>query len=73
MLQYEELLHKVETREKISWCISERLNFLSELFKAAIEGHEICDVFTPDELAKNVTGMAMSYILSRRITYHKKT
>jgi hypothetical protein len=73
MLQYEELLHKVETREKISWCISERLNFLSDLFGRAIEEQEIRDVFTPDELAKNVTGMAMSYILSRRITNHKKT
>jgi AcrR family transcriptional regulator len=73
MLQYEELLHKVETREKISWCISERLNFLSDLFEKAIEEKEICDRFTPDELSKNVTGMAMAYILSRRISNHKKT
>jgi hypothetical protein len=43
------------------------------LFGRAIEEQEIRDVFTPDELAKNVTGMAMSYILSRRITNHKKT
>lgn len=73
MLQYEELLHMLETREKISWCITQRHSFLVELFEGAIDGGEIKDIFTPEELANNVTGMAMSYILSRRITYHKKS
>lgn len=73
MLQYEELLHNIDVREKIAWCIAERQNFIADLFKAAIEDGEIVDVFTPDELANNVTGVLMSHILSRRIVYHKKT
>ena len=73
MLQYEELLHMLETREKISWCITERINFLKGLFRNAIESEEIKDIFTPEELAGNVTGIAMSNILSRRIVYHKKS
>ena len=73
MLQYEELLHNIDTRDKIAWCITERLNFITGLFEKAIEAGEIIDILTPDELACNVTGLLMSHILSRRITYHKKT
>ena len=73
MLQYEELLHNVDTREKIAWCITERMSFLEDLFKEAILNREIIDVFTPEELANNVTGVIMSRILCRRIAYHKKT
>jgi hypothetical protein len=73
MLQYEELLHNMYTREKITWCITERLNFLESIFREAIDNREITDKFTPEELANNVTGIVMSHILSRRITYHKRT
>ncbi len=73
MLQYEELLHNIDTRDKISWCITERVTFLEDLFRDAIESEEIIDKFTAEELAMNVTGLVMSHILSRRITYHKKT
>ena len=73
MLQYEELLHNIDTRDKISWCITERVTFLEDLFRDAIESKEIIDKFTAEELAMNVTGLVMSHILSRRITYHKKT
>lgn len=73
MLQYEELLHNIDTREKISWCITERMSFIADLFRHAIEDNEIVDVLTPEELANNVTGIIMSHILSRRITYHKKS
>ncbi|MGN0151200.1 MAG: TetR/AcrR family transcriptional regulator [Wujia sp.] len=73
MLQYEELLHNIDTREKIAWCITERLNFLEDLFAKAIEEGEIVDLFSPAELANNITGVLMAHILSRRITYHKKT
>ncbi len=73
MLQYEELLHNIDVREKIAWCITERQSFIADLFEAAIAANEITDVFTPDELANNVTGVLMSHILSRRIVYHKKT
>lgn len=73
MLQYEELLHNADVRDKITWCITERLNFLTELFDAAIKEKEIVDLFTPQELANNITGVTMSHILSRRIVYHKKS
>ncbi len=73
MLQYEELLHNIDTRDKISWCITERITFLEKLFQDAIDSKEITDKFTAEELANNVTGIVMSHILSRRITYHKKT
>ncbi len=73
MLQYEELLHNVDTREKIAWCISERASFIEDLFRKAIESGEIVDTFTPEELATDVTGMIMSHILNRRITYHKNS
>lgn len=73
MLQYEELLHNVDTREKIAWCITERSMFMQDLFSNAIKEHEIIDIFTPIELADNVTGLIMSNILSRRVVYHKKT
>ena len=73
MLQYEELLHIMETREKIAWCITERLTFLEQLFQNAMDAGEISDVFSASILANNVTGMAMSHILERRISYHKKS
>lgn len=73
MLQYEELLHHMDTRDKISWCIIEREKFIEDLFRQAIENKEIIDILTPEELANNATGITMSHILSRRITYHKKS
>jgi len=73
MLQYEELLHNIDVREKISWCIAERQQFIAGLFEQAIKSDEIIDLFTPEELATNVTGVIMSHILNRRIVYHKKT
>lgn len=73
MLQYEELLHNIDTREKIAWCISERLSFLEELFRKSIEAGEIKNILTPEELASNVTGMVMAHILSRRIVYHSRS
>ena len=73
MLQYEELLHNSNTRDKITICITERRNFVEELFRQAIEKGEIINTLTPKELANNVTGMLMTHILDRRIIYHKKT
>lgn len=73
MLHYEELLHNTETREKIAWCITERLHFIEGLFRNAMEEKEIIDTLTPAELANNVTGITMSHILDRRIKNHKKS
>ena len=73
MLQYEELLHNMYTRDKIAECITERLRYIEELFQGAIDNHEITDTFSAWELANNVTGIIMSHTLSRRIIYHKKS
>ena len=73
MLQYEELLHNINTRDKISLCITQRRQFVEDMFKGAIKEGEIIKTFTPEELANNATGMLMTHILDRRITYHKKT
>lgn len=73
MLQYEELLHNADTREKIACCITERLGFMEDLFAGAIRENEIVDILSPIELANNLTGITMSQILSRRIVYHKKS
>lgn len=73
MLQYEELLHNIDVREKIAWCITERQQFIADLFENAIQENEIIDLFTPEQLATNLTGVVMSHILNRRIVYHKKT
>ena len=73
MLQYEELLHNIDVREKIAWCITERQLFIADLFENAIQENEIIDLFTPEQLATNLTGVVMSHILNRRIVYHKKT
>lgn len=73
MLQYEELLHNVDTREKIAWCITERLAFIENLFQGAIDAGEICDIMSAATLANNLVGMLMSQILDRRISYHKRS
>lgn len=73
MLQYEELLHNSDTREKIAWCISERSSFIEDILRKAIDQGEIIDLFTPEELSNNITGIIMSHILNRRIVYHKKS
>jgi len=63
---------EIDTREKIAWCITERHNFIADLFGQAIKDGEIIDMFSPEQLATNITGVLMSHILSRRIVYHKK-
>lgn len=73
MLHYEELLHNADVREKIAWCITERMNFMADLFKGAIDEGEIIGLLTPEQLATSVTGEIMAHILNRRIVYHKKT
>ena len=56
MLQYEELLHIVETRERIAWCITERLAFLGDLFQKAMDAGEISDVISAPVLDKQCNG-----------------
>lgn len=73
MLQYEELLHNIYTREKVSKYVTDRLEFLEKLFAGAIQGGEIIDTLTPEELANNMTGLLMAHILHRRIIYNNRS
>ena len=61
MLQYEELLHLVVTREKIAEIIAERTRFMEDLFAEGIENGEIGDLFTPEELVNSLHGALASY------------
>lgn len=73
MLQYEELLHNTNTRDKISWCIVERTKFVEDLFAKAIKNKEIIDTFTPSELTNTLFGVLRNHTLTRRIIYTKKS
>lgn len=67
VLNYEEFLHNVNTRDAITKCIAMRTGFLRKEFAAAIEAGEIIDTFTPDELTNIFYGFLTRDLLNRRI------
>ncbi len=67
VLNYEELLHNVNTRETIARCIEMRTSFIRKEFQAAIQEKEIIDTFTADELACMFFGTMERDLLNRRI------
>ena len=73
MLQYEELLHISQTREKIAEIMAERCEFLEKLFADGIASGEFTDLFTPEELVSTLHGVMAAYILNRRVLNRKKT
>lgn len=73
VLNYEELLHNVHTREIIAECIAKRSGFLKREFKAAIAAHEIVNTFTPEELCNMFMGSLYRDLLNRRIHYDSVT
>lgn len=73
VLNYEEFLHNVNTREAIAGCIWMRTDFVRKEFKAAIEDGEIIDTFTPEELSNIFFGSLNRDLLNRRIQYDSKT
>lgn len=73
VLNYEELLHNVNTRETIAGCIEMRNQFVQSEFEAAIEEGEIHDLFTPEELSDLFFGCLDRDLLNRRIQYYNKT
>jgi AcrR family transcriptional regulator len=73
MLQYEELLHNVYTREKMAECLQDRGRFLTGMFQEALDQGELIDTFTAAELADTVTGTLMKFTLNRRIEYNKES
>lgn len=73
VLNYEELLHNVGTREIISTCIEERNRFLLQLIGNAIEAGEINRTFTAMELKCILMGIIRCQLMDRRTTYHSET
>ena len=73
VLNYEELLDNVGTREIISTCIEERNRFLLQLIGDAIEAGEINRTFTAMELKCILMGIIRCQLMDRRTTYHSET
>ncbi len=67
VLNYEELLHNVNTRETIARCIEARTGFVRNELQAAIDDKEIKDDFTAEELACVFFGTMERDLLNRRI------
>lgn len=72
-LNYEELLHNVNTREAIASSIHTRTSFIRKELELAMSEGEIIDKFTPEELANLFLGGLARDLLNRRIAYDKKT
>lgn len=73
VLNYEELLHNVNTREIMADCIAARTDFIRRELKAAIDEHEIIDTFTAEELSNIFLGSLYRDLLNRRIHYDTTT
>lgn len=71
MLQYEELLHNTETRDHVIHGILNRKKNIRELFQDAMDGGEITNRFTSDQLTDSLMGITMISVLNRRIEYHR--
>lgn len=67
VLNYEELLHNVNTRETIARCIEVRTDFVRKELQAAIDENEIDNHFTAEELACVFFGTMERDLLNRRI------
>lgn len=66
-LNYEGLLHNVNTREMMTACLARRREFIVNEFQAALDEGEIRDDFTAVELADMVLGTLNRDLLNRRI------
>ena len=69
VLNYEELLHNVNTREAIAHCIKMRTEFVRQHLKAAMEEGDIRNDFSPEELSNIFIGSLSRDLLNRRIEY----
>jgi len=73
VLNYENFLHNVNTREAIAGCIWKRRDFVRKELKAAMEDGEIIDTFTPEELSNILYGCVSQDLLNRRIRNDKSS
>ena len=71
-MNYEELLHNVNTREEIASSIDMRTSFVRKELKAAMDEKEIIDSFTPEELTNIFFGSIDRDLLNRRIKNENK-
>ncbi len=67
VLNYEELLHNVNTRETIAQCIEKRTEFVRKELQLAIDAGEIINCFSAEELACMFFGTMERDLLNRRI------
>ncbi|MCR4715978.1 MAG: hypothetical protein K5656_02250 [Lachnospiraceae bacterium] len=67
VVDYEGLLHNVNTRNIISNCIEGRRNFVMKEYTDAVKDGEIKEIFTPNEFATILFGSASRDVLYRRI------
>ena len=73
VLNYEGLLHNVNTRDAITECIYHRTKFVRDELAAAIAEGEIIDLFTPEELSNILFGSCTRDLLNRRIENDRRT
>lgn len=73
VLNYEGLLHNVNTRDTITACIYNRTMFIRTELKAAMDAGEIIDTFTPEELANILLGATSRDLLNRRIETDRRS
>lgn len=73
VLNYEGLLHNVNTRDAVTNCIYMRTKFVRDELKLAMETGEIIDLFTPEELSNLLFGGCSRDLLNRRIANDKRT
>lgn len=72
VLNYEGLLHNVNTRDAIAECIIKRTTFIRKELKAAMDEGEIIDTFTPEELSNILLGASSRALLNRRIEIDRR-
>ena len=73
VLNYEGLLHNVNTRDAITECIYRHTKFVRDELAAAIAEGEIIDLFTPEELSNILFGSCTRDLLNRRIENDRRT
>jgi AcrR family transcriptional regulator len=73
MLQYEELLHNISTREIVETGYNNRRKYLVDLFDGAIKANEIRKGYTAESLADLLLGIIHICTFNRRVMNRKRS
>lgn len=73
MLQYEELLHNISTREIVESGYNNRRKYLVDLFDGAIKANEIKKGYSADSLADLLLGIVHICTFNRRVMNRKRS